>query len=124
MRESIAHHPAARGQDRNIVNKLVAAFATVSKILATYPAISAALVNVGVIVAAYFGLPLTGAEIVYLVSVVTTLLGVVVHSNVVPLVRLPGAVAPVITVNNATAPDADVAKQIAAAVKRESVSVV
>jgi len=75
------------------MNKLTAAFAAVSKILATYPALSAALVNIGVIAAAYFGLPLTGAELVYLVGVVTTLLGVVVHSNVVPLVKLP--VAPV-----------------------------
>lgn len=61
--------------------------ASVKQLPATYPALSAALVNIAVIVAAYFGLPLTGAELVYLVGVVTTLFGVIVHSNVVPLIK-------------------------------------
>lgn len=63
--------------------------AAVHQLFATYPALSAALVNIAVIVAAYLGLPLTGAELVYLVGVVTTLFGVIVHSNVVPLAKVP-----------------------------------
>jgi hypothetical protein len=55
-------------------------------VLRRYPAMSAALVNFGVFVAGYFGLHITAAQLVGFVGVLDVLFGIIVHSNVVPLV--------------------------------------
>jgi hypothetical protein len=66
---------------------LVSLFSTVSTILATYPAISTTLVSLGVVVAAFFGLNITGDQLIYVVGVVMTLAGLLIHSNVMPMIR-------------------------------------
>jgi len=66
---------------------LVSIFSVVSTILATYPAISTALVSLGVVIAAFFGMNITGDQLIYVVGVVTTLAGLLVHSNVMPMIR-------------------------------------
>jgi len=70
------------------MNKMVAVFTGIREILVTYPALSAALVNVAVVVLSYFGLHITGPNLIYIAGVVTTLFGVIVHSNVTPIAKL------------------------------------
>ena len=56
--------------------------------LATYPALTAALVNVGVAVAANFGFHVTPDQLVSYVAMASVFLGLIVHSNVTPLAKL------------------------------------
>ena len=67
------------------MTKLATALAFIPHVLSAYPALSAALVNIAVVIAAYCGLHITGQELIYMVGVVTALSGAVVHSNVTPL---------------------------------------
>jgi hypothetical protein len=71
-----------------IMSKFIRVLTCVKGILKTYPALSAAVVNVGVALLSYFGLHVTGDELIYIVGLVTALLGLVVHSNVTPLARI------------------------------------
>jgi hypothetical protein len=54
-----------------------------------YPALSAAAVNIAVVVLAYFGLAITGPELIFVVGAVTALCGVLVHRNVTPAAKPP-----------------------------------
>jgi hypothetical protein len=67
------------------VSKLASALSAVQALLKAYPALSAALVNIAVVACAYFGLHVTGDQIVYLAGIVAALLGVLVHSHVTPV---------------------------------------
>lgn len=62
--------------------------ANVWKILKCYPALSAALVNVGVVLLSYFGFHVSGDQLIYIAGLAAALLGVVVHSNVTPVAKL------------------------------------
>ena len=77
----------ARDADRYRMSKVAAFFAGIGKVLSVYPAASASLLNFGVVLAAFFGLHVTGDQLMYVVGVVTVLFGSVVHSNVTPLAR-------------------------------------
>lgn len=70
------------------IRKIAASGLAVIRFLKTYPAISAALTNFGVFAAGYFGLHLTAGELVGAVGVLDVLFGLIVHSNVTPLIRL------------------------------------
>lgn len=70
------------------MNKLATSLALIPHLLSTYPALSSALLNIGVSVAAYYGLNISGPDLLYMMGVVTTLFGAVVHSNVTPLAKL------------------------------------
>lgn len=70
------------------MTKLVSALASIQKLLKDYPALSAALVNVGVVLAAYFGLHITADQLVGFVAVANVLFGIIVHSNVTPVNKL------------------------------------
>lgn len=56
--------------------------------LKTYPALAAALANLGVFAAGYLGLHITAGQLVMYVGVANVLLGALVHSNVTPIVKL------------------------------------
>jgi hypothetical protein len=81
-------------------------------VLRTYPAISAALASVANVALCYFGLKITGEQLVGVVSVVTFVLGMVTHSNVTPLARLAKRVAPAVL--------ADVAPTVLSAIASEA----
>jgi hypothetical protein len=67
---------------------MMAKLTALVNVLRTYPAISAALVNFGVIAAAHFGIHATGAQLVADVGALDVLFGIIVHSNVVPLAKV------------------------------------
>ena len=90
----------------------------ISELLKTYPAISAALVNIAVIACAYFGLHVTGDQIVFVAGVVTALLGVLVHSHVTPTAKKPDE--PKIVINTTNVPPANVAQQVVKEIDRMS----
>jgi len=69
------------------MTKLASALSAIQTFLKTYPAISAALVNIAVVACAYFGLHVTGEQIVYIAGIVAALLGVLVHSHVTPTAK-------------------------------------
>lgn len=64
--------------------KIKAAFG----LLKMYPAMSAALLNVGVMLAGYLGLHITPDQLVYYIGVSMVLFGAIVHSNVKPLAKI------------------------------------
>ena len=98
--------------------------AAIKNLLKTYPALSAALVNVGVVAAGYFGLHVTPVQLVSFAGVLDVLFGMIVHSNVIPVAKtentftvvnpsiltagrsgpVPGDPVPVETVPNAIVP--------------------
>ena len=82
--------------------KLVAVLAAVQTFLKTYPAISAALINIAVVACAYFGLNVTGDQIVFVAGIVAALLGVLVHSHVTPVAKKPDEPKVVINTTNVT----------------------
>ena len=68
-------------------------------LLKTYPAISAALVNFGVFAAGYFGLHVTPAQLVAFAGILDALFGVIVHSNVTPVSKIPAS-PPIVVVHD------------------------
>lgn len=76
--------------------KAIRVLAYVGELLKTYPAMSAALLNVCVAIAAYFGFHLTAEQITGFFAFASIVMGMLVHSNVVPLTRVePTPVQPV-----------------------------
>lgn len=67
------------------VSKLAAAFEAIKTFLSHEPAILAAVLNICVAVAAYFGLHITGNQLIYVVGVATALFGALVRAGVIPL---------------------------------------
>jgi hypothetical protein len=76
---------------------------SVVKVLKAYPALSAALVNLGVFVLGYLGMHITASQLVVYVGVANVLLGLVVHSNVMPLVKVSNALQELDEANKAQA---------------------
>jgi hypothetical protein len=74
------------------MNKFVELAKRLGLALKTYPAMSAALANVGVMLAGYLGLHITPAQLVYYIGVSMVLFGIIVHSNVKPLIKAEEAV--------------------------------
>lgn len=70
------------------MNKVANVYLTVYRVLRTYPAMSAAVLNVIVALAAYFGLHMTADQLAGFFAVTSIILGMVVHSNVVPLPKV------------------------------------
>jgi len=63
--------------------------------LKTNPALVAALVNVGVAMAAHFGFHVTADQLVAYTSMAAVFLGLIVRGNVVPLNKLDVQIKPV-----------------------------
>lgn len=76
------------------MNKFATALAAFMKYLKTYPALAAALANLGVFAAGYLGLHITAGQLTMYVGVANVLLGALVHSNVTPIVKLQQPAAP------------------------------
>lgn len=70
----------------------MAAITAVATLVKNNPVLSAALVNFAVFVGGYFGLHVTGVELIYYVGVITTVLGVLSRALVVPTAKLPAGV--------------------------------
>ena len=64
------------------------------KLVAHYPAATAAVANVIIVVAATFGLHLNATELATVASIVAAVFGALVHSGVVPLVKVKGNYVP------------------------------
>src|ERR1700755_711168 len=62
-------------------------------IVRTNPAMTAAFVNIGVVLLSYFGLHVTGDQLIWIITLAAGLLGVVVRSNVTPVSKLKNALA-------------------------------
>jgi hypothetical protein len=60
----------------------------VTGLLRNYPALSAALVNILVLLAAKYGLNVSAAELAVIGSGVAAILGLGVHQSVTPVVRV------------------------------------
>ena len=75
---------------KRVVNFLIAVYPLIVSVLKRYPAASAALLNVGVILVGYLGFHVTGADLVYMMTVATTLFGVIVHTLVSPVSKSVG----------------------------------
>jgi membrane protein YdbS with pleckstrin-like domain len=73
------------------MNRLAQIGPAVVNILRTYPALSAALLNIAVVCAGYFGLHVTGDQLIYVGGVVTVLFGTLVHMGVIPIAKLAKA---------------------------------
>jgi hypothetical protein len=72
-------------------------FSAITQVLRMYPAISAAVLNAGVAVAAYAGFHITGEQLIYVISAASVLFGLLVHSNVTPVAKIK-SVKPDVTV--------------------------
>jgi hypothetical protein len=68
----------------NILNALKAIVNTVR----TYPAAYAGLLNIAVAMAAHFGFHVNSLQLVYVVTVATAVLAAVVHSLVMPTIKV------------------------------------
>lgn len=64
------------------------------KLVAHYPAATAAIANVIIVVAADLGFHLTVTELTTVASIVAVVFGALVHSGVVPLVKVKGNYVP------------------------------
>ncbi len=73
---------------KKVLDVLVRLYATVRALLKQYPAASAALLNIAVAVCAFFGLAITGPQLVIVIGAVTAVLGALVHQNVTPVAKL------------------------------------
>lgn len=69
---------------KNLI-KDVAIVAAIWRLVARYPAATAAVGNIIIVLATGFGLHLTGAELATFASVVAAVFGALVHANVIPL---------------------------------------
>jgi anti-sigma factor RsiW len=67
------------------MNKLYSAASGIYGLLLRYPAVSAALANIAVVMAATFGFHLTADQVVTTVSFTAALTGVLVHAGVIPM---------------------------------------
>jgi len=57
-------------------------------IITRYPAVSAGLVNIAVVVATRFGLHLTADQVVEVAGAAAAILGVLVHMGVIPVTKV------------------------------------
>lgn len=68
-----------------VLNVIVRAYAAVCEVLKREPAASAAVVNAAVVIAAYFGLHVTGNQLIYVVGIVAAFVGAYVRGRVTPV---------------------------------------
>lgn len=67
------------------MKKLASLAAGFVRLLRTYPAMSGALLNAAVAILAYFGFHVTADQLTAYVTVTSVILGMLVHSNVMPM---------------------------------------
>lgn len=78
----------------NKVARLLSYASAAWRLIARFPAATAAIANVIIVVAAAFGLHLNTAELATVASVVAAVFGALVHAGVVPLVKVKGNYVP------------------------------
>lgn len=78
------------------MTRLAAIGTAAMRVLKTYPALSAALINFAVFAAGYFGLHITAEGLVAVVGALDMIAGAIVHSQVTPVAKInpPAASAP------------------------------
>lgn len=64
------------------------AVAAIWHVIARYPAVSAGLANVVIVIAAKFGLHLSANQVVETATATATILGILVHMGVIPVTKV------------------------------------